>query len=167
MDGLRTAPNVLKMLRENKYTLEIQNRVLHVFSEAKRVYDFKDLCENYAQNPNLYTDNEIQKALGDLMNESHLSCKDKYDCSCAELDELRRVCLNAGAVGTRLTGLVFVFIFFNFFVLWFAKLFVCELLFLSPKNNMQICKQNITTFFMSLMLHRCRLGWLCCKFSAQ
>ena len=43
-------------------------------------------------------------ALGELMNASHASCRDLYDCSCPELEELVMAARFAGAVGARLTG---------------------------------------------------------------
>ncbi len=45
-----------------------------------------------------------KKALGNLMNKSHESCRDMYDCSCEELDALQSVCVKGGALGSRLTG---------------------------------------------------------------
>lgn len=38
------------------------------------------------------------------MNQSHTSCRDLYDCSSPELDELVRRSLELGAFGARLTG---------------------------------------------------------------
>jgi N-acetylgalactosamine kinase len=38
------------------------------------------------------------------MDESHASCRDLYDCSSTEMDELVSVCKKAGALGSRLSG---------------------------------------------------------------
>ena len=43
-------------------------------------------------------------ALGLLMNESHRSCRDDYECSCDDLEVLIKICNQAGAAGCRLTG---------------------------------------------------------------
>uniref|UniRef100_A0A7E4V5Z3 GHMP_kinases_C domain-containing protein n=1 Tax=Panagrellus redivivus TaxID=6233 RepID=A0A7E4V5Z3_PANRE len=66
---------------------------MHVFTEAQRVLDFQNACE--AQDLPL---------MGKLMNESHESCRDLYDCSCPELDATVAACRAAGCIGARLTG---------------------------------------------------------------
>lgn len=38
------------------------------------------------------------------MDASQQSCDQAYDCSAAELNELARLCVSEGAVGSRLTG---------------------------------------------------------------
>lgn len=43
-------------------------------------------------------------AFGLLMNDSHASCRDDYEVSCAALDELVEQARAAGALGARLTG---------------------------------------------------------------
>lgn len=85
----------------SKNTQDLQNfklaqRAKHVFQEAARVKKFKLVCDD-----NL--DSAVAK-LGVLMNESHKSCRDLYECSHPNLDELVSIALAAGAVGSRLTG---------------------------------------------------------------
>jgi len=76
---------------------KLYNRSLHVFSEAHRVYKFRETCGKPAYEKQL-------EELGTLMNESHLSCSADYECSCPELDELTAICRKGGALGSRLTG---------------------------------------------------------------
>lgn len=42
--------------------------------------------------------------LGNLMTESQQSCRDLYECSCPEIDEITSLALKKGALGSRLTG---------------------------------------------------------------
>ncbi|XP_022048630.2 N-acetylgalactosamine kinase [Acanthochromis polyacanthus] len=74
----------------------LHQRAKHVYGEAARVLQFKSVCDSEPA--------ESIQLLGDLMNQSHASCRDLYECSCPELDQLVDICLKAGAVGSRLTG---------------------------------------------------------------
>lgn len=74
--------------------LQLLNRCEHVFEEAERVEMFKSICD---------TTTEIQ-LLGQLMSQSHCSLRDKFQCSHPALDRLVSVALEAGALGSRLTG---------------------------------------------------------------
>lgn len=74
-------------------TFTIRSRGRHVFSEAKRVDDFGTACQA----------GDVAE-MGRLMNESHDSCSNDYDCSCPELDQLVESYRAAGALGVRLTG---------------------------------------------------------------
>lgn len=74
--------------------LQLLNRCEHVFEEADRVERFKSICD---------TTTDIG-LLGQLMTQSHYSLRDKYDCSHPALDRLVSVALDAGALGSRLTG---------------------------------------------------------------
>ncbi|CAG8478351.1 10067_t:CDS:2 [Diversispora eburnea] len=77
----------------------LYKRSKHVFDEALRVLKFYEICQADGKN-----DQEIIESLGELMNQSHKSCKELFDCSCKELDELVKICLEGGAIGSRLTG---------------------------------------------------------------
>ncbi|XP_022247537.1 N-acetylgalactosamine kinase-like isoform X2 [Limulus polyphemus] len=81
-----------KFLQEFK----LYQRALHVYQEASRVWRFKEICEKKSETSLLM--------LGQLMTESHASCRDLYECSHPDLDELVQLCLKAGALGSRLTG---------------------------------------------------------------
>lgn len=56
-----------------------------MYGEAARVLRFQSVCNSEAAD-------SIQ-TLGELMNASHASCRDLYECSCPELDQLVDVCL--------------------------------------------------------------------------
>ncbi|KAL8120326.1 galactokinase-like [Apium graveolens] len=73
-------------------------RASHVYSEAKRVFNFRDAVSSAS------SEEDKLKKLGDLMNESHYSCSILYECSCPELEELVKICRDNGAFGARLTG---------------------------------------------------------------
>ena len=77
---------------------KLYQRTKHVFSEARRVYEFRDLF-----NVSDASDGVLQR-LGDLMNGSQDSCRDLFNCSCPEIDDLTSICREAGAFGSRLTG---------------------------------------------------------------
>uniref|UniRef100_A0A0N5AA68 Galactokinase n=1 Tax=Syphacia muris TaxID=451379 RepID=A0A0N5AA68_9BILA len=72
---------------------KLKQRALHVYNEADRVIQFGKYCK----------DGNIEE-MGRLMNESHKSCRDLYECSCEELDKTVQKCLDNGAIGARLTG---------------------------------------------------------------
>lgn len=106
-------------------TFALRQRTLHVFSEALRVLNFMSLLENPASllpssfathtpaaststsssNDEATTNTEaLNTALGALMNATQASCRDLYDCSCPEIDELCSIARAAGSYGSRLTG---------------------------------------------------------------
>uniref|UniRef100_G3THV2 N-acetylgalactosamine kinase n=1 Tax=Loxodonta africana TaxID=9785 RepID=G3THV2_LOXAF len=94
LEQLRTqilSPNTQDVLHFKLY-----QRAKHVYSEAARVLRFKNLCEEAPDN--------VVQLLGEIMNQSHASCRDMYECSCPELDWLVDVCRQFGAEGSRLTG---------------------------------------------------------------
>jgi len=62
----------------------LRARALHVFSEAERVLEFKAACDRGGDGSCA----ESLCELGRLMYASHESCRDLYECSCKELDQL-------------------------------------------------------------------------------
>ena len=76
-------------------SFKLHDRALHVFEEAHRVYAFKEAANSIESDPHI---------LGNLMDDSHKSCSELYECSCTQLDELVAACKSAGALGSRLTG---------------------------------------------------------------
>lgn len=64
---------------------KLHQRAKHVYGEAARVRQFQSVCDSEGSD-------SIQK-LGELMNQSHASCRDLYECSCPELDQLVDICL--------------------------------------------------------------------------
>ncbi|KAJ3023930.1 galactokinase [Thoreauomyces humboldtii] len=80
-------------------TFQLHGRAKHVFEEASRVFQFRDVCEKKAP----YTGNLLED-LGRLMDASQTSCRELFDCSCPEIDELATIARRSGALGSRLTG---------------------------------------------------------------
>ena len=103
MDILQIDENFLKteILTANTQQVEtfrLYQRARHVYSEAGRVYQFREECE---------AGGEAAKSLarlGSLMTESHKSCSRLYQCSSNGLDTLVQLALEFGALGARLTG---------------------------------------------------------------
>lgn len=78
----------------------LRQRALHVFSEASRVLKFMDLLTA----PPPENEKQLLTSLGELLNETQESCREIYENSCPELDELCELARSAGAYGGRLTG---------------------------------------------------------------
>lgn len=83
---------------------KLQQRARHVFSEARRVLAFMALLGDEAQHPQGPDTSAYNQKLGALMNETQDSCRDLYECSCPEIDQLCAIARKAGSYGSRLTG---------------------------------------------------------------
>ena len=105
----------LNSMTQDLQSFELYKRALHVFQEAGRVHKFRDIAnescgqtnapseaENNSKEPTAADAKAVR--LGKLMDESHTSCSELYECSCKELDDLVAVCKMSGALGSRLTG---------------------------------------------------------------
>ena len=77
----------------------LRQRAQHVFLEALRVIAFKRLLTAPPEDSQ-----SLLSRLGSLMNETQSSCRDVYECSCPELDQLCTIARDAGSYGSRLTG---------------------------------------------------------------
>jgi galactokinase len=77
----------------------LRQRAQHVLAEATRVLDFMSLLESPPEDSQT-----LLKGLGAILNASQDSCRELYNCSCPELDQLCQLALDAGAYGSRLTG---------------------------------------------------------------
>ena len=81
------------VLTEPSDGFKIWNRYKHVVTEARRV----ELAVGaFAAGD--------ASAVGELMNQSHASCRDDYEVSCPELEALVSIGRELGAFGARLTG---------------------------------------------------------------
>ena len=81
----------------------LRQRALHVLREARRVLEFKALLSDADKSGQSLDDSKLRH-LGKLMNDTQDSCRDVYECSCPELDEICSIARKAGAYGSRLTG---------------------------------------------------------------
>ncbi|XP_058793049.1 N-acetylgalactosamine kinase [Phymastichus coffea] len=79
--------------------LKLKQRALHVFQEASRVGEFREVCEC----KDLAASDRLRQ-LGHLMSASHSSLQSLYECSHPRIDDLVRVAMESGALGARLTG---------------------------------------------------------------
>ncbi|CAG8511975.1 7679_t:CDS:2 [Ambispora leptoticha] len=85
-------------------TFHLYKRAKHVIEESLRVLKFYEACVRGCDADDHSKSEELFDTLSKLMNQSHASCRDLYDCSCKELDQLVEICLGNGAKGSRLTG---------------------------------------------------------------
>eukprot|EP00834_Sanchytrium_tribonematis_P004607 NODE_237_length_11991_cov_1.642899.p3 type:complete len:459 gc:universal NODE_237_length_11991_cov_1.642899:4840-6216(+) len=93
---LNLTPMQFKMKFHNDFEIQgdelhLYKRALHVFTEADRVLQAQS-CATVAE-------------MGELMRKSQESCKDNFECSCPEIDQLIQLAMSSGySQGSRLTG---------------------------------------------------------------
>ncbi|ROW04486.1 hypothetical protein VMCG_05064 [Cytospora schulzeri] len=85
---------------------KLRSRALHVFREALRVLEFMSLLEDPSNHPAAGDSDTTayNERLGALMNDTQDSCREDYECSCDEIDDICRIARRAGSYGSRLTG---------------------------------------------------------------
>ncbi|KAL8587492.1 hypothetical protein ACOMHN_000898 [Nucella lapillus] len=77
-------------------SFQLYNRALHVFTEARRVLQFKKLCDERPP--------DVLSQLGKLLDGSQDSLKNLYQCTHPETDALVHDCKGCGVVGSRMVG---------------------------------------------------------------
>ncbi|KAI5296884.1 hypothetical protein KEM56_005264, partial [Ascosphaera pollenicola] len=78
---------------------KLRQRALHCFKEARRVLEFKSCLTRSDK----LTSKDVEY-LGHLLDESQASCRELYNCSCDEVNDICLIARKAGAVGSRVTG---------------------------------------------------------------
>jgi N-acetylgalactosamine kinase len=101
-DFFSDSPSSIRALKASGGAFKLRDRALHVYSEAARVPQFRDACNS--EDGGGGAGGDKLRRLGALMDASHASCRDQYECSCPELEDLVTVAKDAGALGSRLTG---------------------------------------------------------------
>ncbi len=102
-EGDNKRAGALRVLESLKATpdareLALRARARHVCTEAERVFDLQRACEGELQGEAQLT------AMGTLLDASHASCRDDYECSSPRLDAVVAAAKRHGAYGSRLTG---------------------------------------------------------------
>ncbi|KZV94715.1 Galactokinase [Exidia glandulosa HHB12029] len=82
---------------------QLYKRAKHVFTEALRVLQVRDLCLAAADGQ-IPSDEKLLQSIGDLFNASQTSCDQLFNCSAEGLNTLTTIARKAGAYGSRLTG---------------------------------------------------------------
>lgn len=78
---------------------KLRQRALHCFKEARRVLEFKS-CLTRRERLGV----KDVEYLGQLLDQSQASCRDLYNCSCDEVNNICQIARGAGALGSRVTG---------------------------------------------------------------
>ncbi|WVQ71790.1 galactokinase [Cryptococcus sp. DSM 104548] len=95
----------LEYLEIRADTFHLYERLHHTLSESLRVHRFVALCQSLSSStPSEPLSDSSLYLLGKLFNDSHSSMRDIYDCTHPFVDRLQDLCLEAGAVGSRMTG---------------------------------------------------------------
>lgn len=91
----------VKVEHNDKRLFAVGQRAQHVYDEALRVMEFQNICKNKECNDQI-------NQLGKLMNQSHKSLKNLFDCSTERIDRVVDIAIDCGAAGARLTGAGFI-----------------------------------------------------------
>ena len=93
--NLKAVTSTTLILLSSVAEFKLYDRATHVFGEASRVIEFQSVCASHhkaAVDDRKDGEDVVIAKLGRLMNESHFSCSNLYECSCEELDSLTQKC---------------------------------------------------------------------------
>ena len=89
--------NLIVEANGEQFKFNLLDRALHVYKEVNRVLKMQSIDSNETNDFKL-------NLVGQLLNESHQSLRELYECSCDELDRLIDLSNLNGAKGAKLTG---------------------------------------------------------------
>ena len=95
---LTDIPHLAEVRSQNTH-FYLRERATHVFTQARRTYEFKATCEV----KQMRWESRVTK-LGDLMNVSQEGYDTLYDCSSENLNNLTKLARESGALGAHLVG---------------------------------------------------------------
>ncbi|KIR39238.1 galactokinase [Cryptococcus deuterogattii Ram5] len=112
MDGEEFEKSYLDFLEIRAEKFYLYERLHHTLTESLRVHKFVHLCQSISTSNSLPpssdtplpTADDILSQLGKLFDASHASMRDTYDCTHPLVDSLQELCLENGAIGSRMTG---------------------------------------------------------------
>lgn len=79
-------------------SFSIGKRMRHIMTESLRVERFEETMR--AETPG----GDLVAKVGLILNESHASLRDLFECSCVQADEVAKTCVSMGAEGARVVG---------------------------------------------------------------
>lgn len=93
-------PRFKQVISKRTNNFKIRSRVEHVFLESSLVELFREVCSEAGPNG----DEAISVKLGDILNRSQDTMREKCESSVPEVDELVQVSRDSGSLGVRISG---------------------------------------------------------------
>ena len=88
----------------NAERFKLRQRALHVYGEALRILDFRDLLLSPPSTDASESSDTLLTRLGKLMNDTQTSCRTLFENSCPEVEKMCEIAREAGAYGSRIAG---------------------------------------------------------------
>lgn len=105
--SLGSWPRFKALINNRTNNFKIRSRVEHVFYESSLVEKFREICSDHHSdtvNSDLVNSEVVDKKLGDILNASQKSMKEKCESSVEQVDQLCELSLNCGSLGVRISG---------------------------------------------------------------